>query len=84
MLIKEDCMSLPAAAAAGAVWAKADEMNIIELQKLKKNDSYLFNISVIKQASRRLYAGHKTLLKPLPQTHQSLDLTSSELTSVGI
>jgi hypothetical protein len=29
-------MSLPAAAAAGAVWAKADEMNIIELQKLKK------------------------------------------------
>jgi hypothetical protein len=28
-------MSPPAAAAAGAVWAKADEMNIIELQNLK-------------------------------------------------
>ncbi len=31
MLIKDDCMSPPAAAAAGAVWANADEMNIIEL-----------------------------------------------------
>jgi hypothetical protein len=33
MLIKEDCMSPPAAAAAGAVWANADEMNIEELQE---------------------------------------------------
>jgi hypothetical protein len=32
MLIKEDCMS-PPAAAAGAVWAKADEMNIKELRE---------------------------------------------------
>jgi hypothetical protein len=31
MLIKEDCRSPPAAAAAGADWAKADEMNIKEL-----------------------------------------------------
>jgi hypothetical protein len=31
MLIKEDCISPPAEAAAGAVWANADEMNIIEL-----------------------------------------------------
>jgi hypothetical protein len=32
MLIKEDCRS-PPDAAAGAVWAKADEMNIDELHE---------------------------------------------------
>jgi hypothetical protein len=32
MLIKEDCMS-PPAAAAGAVWANADEINIKKLHE---------------------------------------------------
>jgi hypothetical protein len=34
MLIKEDCMS-PPAAAAGAVWANADEMNIKKTPRIK-------------------------------------------------
>jgi hypothetical protein len=33
MLIKEDCKSPPDAAAAGAVWANADEINIDELHE---------------------------------------------------
>jgi hypothetical protein len=36
MLIKEDCMS-PPAAAAGAVWAKAEEMNTEKLHKTEDN-----------------------------------------------
>jgi hypothetical protein len=56
MLIKEDCMS-PPAAAAGAVWANADEMNIIELHlKIIRNSQKAGNAPPF-QANLRLYAG---------------------------